>query len=181
MSTSLYAHTSGVPAKTYTWKAVCPLQLYETIVVSIYTHLFNAIRIYVYSAEIIQKEVTKSKTHVLLQRRWPQTPKGATKKNKELFIFTSPNASSDFLLLFVKNIGCCLPTGRTYQQQEGAPETNSVHDILFGNDRLHLHDQDKSAKRSSVTTDTCLPRLGYISFRVDRIFVQSVQYIDTDL
>ena len=105
MSTSLYAHTSGVPAKTYTWKAVCPLQLYETIVVSIYTHLFNAIRIYVYSAEIIQKEVTKSKTHVLLQRRWPQTPKGATKKNKELFIFTSPNASSDFLLLFVKNIG----------------------------------------------------------------------------
>ena len=108
MSTSLYAHTSGVPAKTYTWKAVCPLQLYETIVVSIYTHLFNAVRIYVYSAEIIQKEVTKSKTHVLLQRRWPQTPKGATQKKKTtknysfLPLQTQVRTSFSFLL---KNIG----------------------------------------------------------------------------
>ena len=133
-------------------QAVCPLKhthgkryvrcsyMKQSLYRYIYIYLMLYTRIYVYSAEIIQKEVTKSKTHVLLQRRWPQTPKGATKKNKELFIFTSPNASSDFLLLFVKNIGCCLPTGRTYQQQEGAPETNSVHDILFGNDRLHLHD-----------------------------------------
>ena len=44
-------------------------------------------RIYVYSAEIIQKEVTKSKTHVLLQRRWPQTPKGATKKKQRTIHF----------------------------------------------------------------------------------------------